>query len=139
MSASIAILACALAGFISGFVVVRLRVNSFIATLGMSQLLAGIVLKISGNRQITEALSDGYRNVGRDSLGALLHLSRRRAGCDYPFDLPMYVWYLALLAVAAWYVLEHTPLGRYLFATGGSREAARLSGVSTDLLTWGRS
>ena len=135
VSASIAILACALAGFISGFVVVRLRVNSFIATLGMSQLLAGIVLKISGNRQITEALSDGYRNVGRDSLGALLHVTPP-GWLRYPFDLPMYVWYLALLAVAAWYVLEHTPLGRYLFATGGSREAARLSGVSTDLLTW---
>ena len=86
----------------------RLRVNSFIATLGMSQLLAGIVLKISGNRQITEALSDGYRNVGRDSLGALLHVTPP-GWLRYPFDLPMYVWYLALLAVAAWYVLEHTP------------------------------
>jgi len=136
VSAMIAILACALAGFVSGFVVVRLRVNSFIVTLGMSQLLAGIVLKISGNRQITEALSDGYRNVGQGSLGELLHLSLP-GWLDYPLELPMYFWYLVVLAVAAWYVLEHTPLGRYLFATGGNREAARLSGVSTDRLTWG--
>ena len=135
VSMTIAILACALAGFISGFVVVKLRVNSFITTLGMSQLLAGIVLKISGNRQITEAFSDSYRNIGRDSLGELLHIDPP-GWLGYPFELPMYLWYLVLLAGAAWFVLEHTPLGRYLFATGGNREAARLSGVSTDLLTW---
>jgi ribose transport system permease protein len=36
-----------------------------------------------------------------------------------------------------WFVLEHTPLGRYLFAIGGNREAARLAGVTTDRHTWG--
>jgi ribose transport system permease protein len=36
-----------------------------------------------------------------------------------------------------WYVLEHTPVGRFLFASGGNTEAARLSGVRTDRLIWG--
>ena len=41
---SSALFACAVAGFISGFVVVKLRVNSFIATLGMSQIITAFVL-----------------------------------------------------------------------------------------------
>ncbi len=36
-----------------------------------------------------------------------------------------------------WYVLEHTPTGRKMFATGGNPEAARLSGINTDRLIWG--
>lgn len=34
-------------------------------------------------------------------------------------------------------MLEHTPVGRHMFATGGNREAARLSGLNTDRLSWG--
>ncbi len=42
------------------------------------------------------------------------------------------VLYLALLAVAPWYVVEHTPFGRYLQATGHNPEAARLAEVGTN-------
>ena len=38
---------------------------------------------------------------------------------------------------ALWFVFEHTAAGRYLFATGGAREAARLAGVQTDRYVWG--
>ncbi|NNE74827.1 MAG: ABC transporter permease [Acidimicrobiales bacterium] len=120
VAAVIAIAACAVVGFVSGFIVVRLGVNSFIATLGMSQVVSGIILAISDNRQITRAIGDTYRDFGRTNV----------------FGLPLYFWYMILLAIVLWYVLEHTPLGRYLFATGGNREAARLSGISTDTLTW---
>ena len=36
-----------------------------------------------------------------------------------------------------WYVLEHTRIGRYLFATGGNAESSRLAGVPTNRLIWG--
>jgi len=100
--------------------VVKLRVNSFIATLGMSQVLSALILYISENRQISGVLSNGYRSIGTHDL----------------FGLPLYFWYLLGLAAVLWFLLEHTPLGRYLFATGGNREAARLSGLNTDRLTW---
>lgn len=121
LAAIIALAACALVGFASGFVVVRLRVNSFIATLGMSQVLSALTLLLSGNRQINDVFSDSYRDFGRRKI----------------FDLPMYFYFLLLLALIVWYVLEHTPTGRYLFATGGNREAARLAGVRTDRYAWG--
>jgi ribose transport system permease protein len=115
------ILVCAVFGFISGFIVVRLKVNSFIATLGMSQTLGGIVLYISNNRQITGAFSDTYRDIGRKQV----------------LGLPLYFYYMLILAAVVWYVLEYTPVGRYMFATGGNPEAARLAGVPTDRLQWG--
>jgi ribose transport system permease protein len=120
LAALMALAACGFLGFVSGFVVVKLRVNSFIATLGMSQVISAIILYTSANRQISGVLSDDYRKIGTNEL----------------FGYPLYFYYLLLLAVVLWFALEHTPVGRYLFATGGNREAARLSGVSTDRLTW---
>ena len=120
LSAVIALAACAVVGFASGFVVVKLRVNSFIATLGMSQILSGTSLFISQNQTIVGVFSSTYLSFGRKEV----------------FGLSVVVYYLAALALVLFYVLEFTPLGRRLFATGANPEAARLSGVATDRLVW---
>jgi ribose transport system permease protein len=114
------LLVCVLFGFVSGFIVVKLRVNSFIGTLGMSQVITALILFTTDNRQIVGAFSDTYRDIGRKSV----------------LGLPLYVYYLIILAAIIWYILEFTPVGRYMFATGGNPEAARLAGVSTDRLQW---
>jgi len=116
----VALGACAVAGFISGFFVVKLRVNSFIATLGMSQVITAFIQHTS-SQSITSAFPDSFRKIGTRQL----------------FGLPFFVYYLGLLAILLWFVFEHTPLGRYMFATGGNPEAARLAGVRTDRLVWG--
>ena len=116
----IALLACGVAGFLSGFFVVKLKVNSFIATLGMSQVITALILHTS-RQTISGAFKKSYQDIGNKQI----------------FGLPLFVYYLAILAVLAWYVLEHTPVGRYMFATGGNPEAARLAGVRTDRLVWG--
>jgi ribose transport system permease protein len=116
----IALLACAVAGVVSGFFVVKLKVNSFIATLGMSQVITAIVQRTS-DQSINDAFSDAYRDIGRKEF----------------LSLPLYVWFLWLLAIIVWYVFEQTPVGRHMFATGGNPEAARLAGLRTDRLVWG--
>ena len=116
----IALVACAFAGFVSGFFVVKLKVNSFIATLGMSQVIVAVVAKIS-DQSINDPFSDSYRDIGRQEL----------------FGLPLYWYYMMLLAVVVWYVFEHTPAGRHMFAVGGNPEAARLAGLRSDRLVWG--
>ena len=116
----IALGACAVAGIVSGFFVVKLKVNSFIATLGMSQVITAFVQKTS-SQSINEAFTDAYRDIGRQEL----------------LGLPLYVYYLGVLAIIVWYVFEHTPVGRHMFATGGNPEAARLAGLRTDRLIWG--
>jgi ribose transport system permease protein len=121
VSSVLAVLACGAVGFVSGLVVVRFRVDSFIATLGMSQILAAATLYISSNKQIVGVLSPTFLEFGRKEL----------------LGIPVVVYYLVALALVIWYVLAFTPLGRHLFATGANAEAARLSGVRTDRLVWG--
>jgi ribose transport system permease protein len=45
--------------------------------------------------------------------------------------------YLFGIGLVLWYVLEHTPTGRYLYAAGANPKAARLSGVNVVRLQWG--
>jgi ribose transport system permease protein len=52
------------------------------------------------------------------------------------FGQERYVYMFFALAIVIWFVFEHTPVGRYMFATGGNPEAARLAGIKTDRLIW---
>jgi ribose transport system permease protein len=121
IGAILAIGATVMVGALNGFLVVRLHVNSFIATLGVSQVLFAAVLLISDNTQLTGEFSQSWSDIGNnDFLG-----------------IPNVVFVLLAIAIVLWYVLEHTRIGRYLFATGGNPDAARLSGVRTDRVIWG--
>ena len=118
--ALIAVGACMCVGAVSGFIIVRLHVNSFIATLGVSQVLLAAVLLISDNKQLVGEFPESWSNAGVNDL----------------FGIPQVLFYLIGISVVLWYVLEFTRVGRYLFATGGNQEAARLSGVKTDRIIW---
>ena len=132
VGAIVGMAACLLMGFINGFIVVKLRVNSFIATLGMSQVIAALIRKIYEGGQITKALSSSYVNFGKKSI-----FTFHWPGTDSEISLPFYFLYGLIAATVIWYVLEHTPVGRHMFATGGNPEAARLSGVKVDRIAWG--
>ena len=121
LGAIVCIAVCTAFGWISGFVVVRLKVNSFIATLGMSQALLAVVLLISHNSQLVASFPNSWSNLGLNKA----------------FGIPMVDIYLVAVAGLLWYVLEHTRVGRSLAATGGNSEAARLSGVPTGRMVWG--
>ncbi len=132
VGALVGMAACLAIGAINGFIVVKLRVNSFIATLGMSQVIAALIRRIHDGGNITNAFGDSYINFGKGSL-----FSFTWPGSDTQIELPYYFFYGLIVATGVWYVLEHTPVGRKMFATGGNPEAARLSGVKTDRLAWG--
>jgi len=132
VGALVGMAACILMGFINGFIVVKLRVNSFIATLGMSQVIAALIRRIYEGGQITKALDSSYINFGKNAI-----FTFHWPGTDSEISLPFYFLYGLLAATLIWYVLEHTPVGRHMFATGGNPEAARLSGVKVDRIAWG--
>ena len=107
-------------GAINGFLVVKIRIDSFIATLGMSSVLTAFTVWLSNNRSIL-----GFPDSFADLTSVLA------------WGLNKTVFVALVVALVAWFVLDHTALGRYLFATGGAREAARLAGVQTDRYVWG--
>ena len=121
LAALISLCVCTLVGVLSGFVVVKLKVNSFIATLGIGQFITAIVLKLSFNRQITDTFSPTFEKFGRNQY----------------LGIPVVFFYLFVAGVIIWYIMEHTPVGRFIYATGGNPEAARLAGVKTDRMVWG--
>ncbi|MDX6653903.1 MAG: ribose transport system permease protein [Solirubrobacterales bacterium] len=108
-----------LIGGINAFVIVRLRVDSFIATLGMQSILLAAIQWISGGQQITTGIGEGFKKLGSTAL----------FGITLPF------WYMIVVALVLWYVMTYRQTGRYLYAIGSNREGARLAGVRTDRLT----
>ena len=105
VAALVAIGAAALCGAVSGFIIVRLHVNSFIATLGVSQLLLGAVLLLSNNTQLVGELPQCWSNLGNnDLLGIPIVVFYPAAAGPRPLVRPR----------------VHPRSGRYLFATGGN-------------------
>ena len=111
----------ALVGLANGLVVTRLRVNPFIATLGSMVLVRGVVYLITGGAPVVgeNGLPQAFVAFGTDRLLGVNQL----------------VWVPALLLGALSWVLHATPYGRAVFATGGGRDAAYLSGVPVDRVT----
>jgi ribose transport system permease protein len=108
-------------GVINGLLVVRLRISAFIATLAMGSVLAGITLFLSGGTVVYQGMPESYIALGRTQVAG--------------FPLPVFYMFAAILI--ATYVMGYTPFGRYTYALGGGREAARLAGLNTGRLLVG--
>ncbi len=132
VGAVVGMAACIVIGLINGLIVVKLRVNSFIATLGMSQVIAALIRKIHKGGQITKAFGQSYIDFGKKAV-----FTFRWPGSGSEISLPYYFFFGLAAAALIWYVLEHTPVGRHMFATGGNPQAARLSGINVDRIAWG--
>lgn len=116
---TLALLGCALIGLVNGSLVARLRIDAFVATLGMSSLLTGAVLWYTDGQVIAENIPAGLTNLGQTEVAGL----------------PTPILFLVVVVIIAFYVVHLTPFGRYLYALGGSEEASRLSGLNTRRLT----
>ncbi|WP_167136986.1 ABC transporter permease [Diaminobutyricimonas sp. TR449] len=103
-----------LIGAINAFMVIVVGVNAFIATLGMATILSGFNLLLTGSTLI---MHDD---------GAFTAMTNTRVA-----GFQMVIVYFLVVAVVLWYLLERTPFGRYLRATGMGRDAALISGVRT--------
>ncbi|HEY4826960.1 MAG TPA: ABC transporter permease [Solirubrobacteraceae bacterium] len=107
-----------LIGLANSFVIVRLGVDSFIATLAASSVLEALMQVINGGEQITQGISSGFTNLANNQI--------------FSIALPFY--YMLVLAAVLWYITEYRQVGRYTYSTGSNAEAARLAGIRTDRL-----
>ena len=115
------ILAGALVGLVNGVIIAYLKVNPFITTLGTMVLFRGVVFLITGGAPVEgpEGLPSAFVAFGSTRV----------------FGLHALVWVPIILLVVLSWVMHATPFGRQIYATGGGREAAYLSGVPTIRIT----
>ena len=99
-------------GFVNGILVARIRINSFIATLGTGSILLGILQWYTEGRQVVGTLDPTFIGL---------------AGRIGP--VPYALIYVAVIAVALWIVFEYLPFGRKLYVLGENPRAAELNGI----------
>jgi len=115
-------LAALAVGVINGLVVVVMRIDSFIGTLATGSLVQAFIILFT-NAQIISGveLAGGFAQLAQVQL----------VGLTGP------AVYAVVVAAALWFVLEHTAVGRRLYAVGFNPDAARLATIGVDRLRFG--
>ncbi|MDA0150146.1 ribose ABC transporter permease [Vibrio sp. LaRot3] len=114
-----ALVAGAALGAISGIIIAKGKVQAFIATLVTMTLLRGVTMVYTDGRPISTGFTDTA-----DAFAWF--------GTGYALGIPVPVWLMVIVFAAAWYLLNHTRFGRYVYALGGNESATRLSGINVD-------
>lgn len=108
----------AVAGLANGFSITRFAVPPFVATLAMMTVARGLSFIYTGGRPVW-GLPVEFNALGRG------YVLERLIGPVFP--VPVLI--MAVVMIAAHIVLSKTTFGRYVYAIGGNREAARLAGI----------
>jgi ribose transport system permease protein len=103
----------ALLGYINGLFIARARIPAIIVTLAMMEVARGAALLYTGGYPLS-GVSKSYGFIGRGYLFGVI---------------PMPAVIMILVFIIAYIILNHLPIGRYIYAIGGNEEAVRLSGV----------
>jgi len=103
-------------GMINGFMVTKMRLQPFIATLGSMSVFRGVAYIMTGGWPVLRIPREFRNLVDGDVLG----------------NIPASVFLLFGFAAICHVILRHTRQGTYFLAAGGNEEATRLSGVNTN-------
>lgn len=114
-----AIAVCGLLGLFSGIMTTLAGIPAFIATLAMMLVASGLAYMTAEGESVYE-LPDAFVWLGR--------------GADLA-GVPNAVVLMVMMYAVAHLVMGRTVLGRYIYAVGGNREAARLAGVPVGGIT----
>ncbi|MCL4559175.1 MAG: ABC transporter permease [Chloroflexi bacterium] len=119
------LIASALLGFATGFIVSRTRIPAFVVTLGSLGIARGLALLIADAKPISIEI-ESFVDFGRANL----------------LGIPVSAILWILLGVGLAFFLKNRRIGRHIYAVGGGEESARLSGVdvkNVKLLVYGLS
>jgi ribose transport system permease protein len=109
----VVVLMGAFVGLINGLLVTRVKIDSFIATLGTGTVLYGLNAWYTGGQQVLGDLPPAFLAIS-GNVGII----------------PAPAIYVLIVSLALWLVFEYLPLGRYLYVLGASPRAAELNGIS---------
>lgn len=108
-------------GLVNGVIIAYLKVNPFITTLGTMVLFRGVVFLITGGAPV-----EGEYGLPSSFVAF---------GSTRILGIHALVWVPIILLIVLSWVMHATPFGRQIYATGGGREAAFLSGVPVNRIT----
>ena len=110
-------------GFVNGLIVTKIKVNAFIATIGMLSILQGSALIMTSNKGQVSTFS-GSIGIENKSFSFI--------GLGEVFKIPVQVIILLVFFIIGYIMLNHTQFGRKVYATGASEKVAILSGINVD-------
>lgn len=103
-------------GMLNGFVIVRLRILPFIATLAAMLAANGTALLLANDQSVSVSYDGTFVNLGQGDL----------------FGLPIPAWIAIAAYIVGSIVLNFTATGRTVLAVGGNEDASRLMGLPVD-------
>ncbi|MDW0593289.1 ABC transporter permease [Mannheimia haemolytica] len=127
------ILVGGICGLINGILVTRMKLPPFIATLGMMMVARGLALYVT-NAAPVSGMPESFANLGNGALFKIVEEGANGlpkvvfAGIPYPVIIMIFITVLFTFA------LSKLKVGRYLYAIGSNEEAARLSGIKTNIV-----
>lgn len=104
-----------LIGIVAGFFIAELNLQAYIVTLALQVMFRGLTMVVSQGMPVSK-LGNAFSYIGVKYLG----------------PIPINVIIMLVLFAIFYFILEHTAFGRHLYAIGGNKEAARLSGINTN-------
>ena len=108
-------------GLVAGFLIAKVNVPAFIATLGTMYICRGAAMLRSGGATFPNLFGDAAKGIlGFDVIG-----SGAIPGIDVPYSI---IIFLVMAAIAA-FIMKKTPMGNQIYAVGGNERAATLSGI----------
>jgi ribose transport system permease protein len=116
-AALVALLVGAGVGLVNGLITTKLRINSFITTLGTASIVTGAAFIYTDASPVTSSKTSFATLGASDWIG-----------------VPICVWLLIGFLVVSGLGLYYTKFGRSVYAIGGNLEASRLCGIRVDLL-----
>lgn len=105
-----------LVGALNGFIITRLAIAPFIATLATMLAASGTALLLAGNQSVSVSYDTGFVDFGQGDL----------------LGFPVPAWIAILAYVLGSFLLNFTSFGRTTLAIGGNEDAARLMGLPAD-------
>lgn len=107
----------ALVGLVNGIGIAYGHLPAFIMTLGTNTILRGVIMLYNNGKPVLD-LSEQYQAIGSGYLGRI----------------PIPVIILIAVLLLGWFILNKTRFGRHVLAVGGNEQAARVSGINTQLV-----
>ncbi len=118
ISILVSVISCGLWGLTNGVITAKFKLHAFLVTLAMMTLIRGITYLMTGGYAIG-GLPKEFGNVGS----------------GFIWKIPFPIIYMVVIYSLGAFLMRMTPFGRAVYAIGGNKEAARLSGINVEFTT----